>query len=406
MAQQPAQLTSLTTEPLFFGSQEVGHLPSSQRGDRACALSAEDFATRMSAIRQQHFPGDDAGAIQRAIGNFRGSAVNWWQTSMELQTDNIDHNALQTNWTVFIAFFKKRWFQQSSRWDTATTYLSLRQGATESAHDFFERICYHYLVDQRLLKEDLQEPLDNLPLDFAANAAAARIWLDGLPAAERAHAQNIHVHAVSAAVRLVFNRQRDADLSRAIVMSVRNDQLKAAIRKKAATPITFDRLSAFIRTEEMALAQAKRQSALRHVNEVATTETESPSDAEDYAPPANADGDTGGFEDAHDFTDADVVEHVDAVTGRRFFRFRGRGRGRGRGGHRGGRGGRQRPSGQDAPTGSAQPPQAVHTTNACAICNGQDHSGANCPTLLNNVAAVMRAQDVEDIARHLQAPEN
>jgi len=241
----PAAVTALTTEPLFFGPNIPG-MPGQPSAD--CATTAEEFFTRMDRIRLQHHPNDDAAAIARAVANLRGTAASWW-TTIDRPNSGQDPD-LTRNWAVFARTFRTAWFASRSRWDTATNHLELVQHPNEPTWHFLMRIHHQYVLDQNLQIDHFDDFLNNFTPRYTAAQAAV---MAALPADVQVIARQGALNAAIDGLNHHLRSTLDVDITRALALTCRSDQLRKAIRRRATTGITVAALSEFVRAEEASM---------------------------------------------------------------------------------------------------------------------------------------------------------
>jgi len=251
-----ASVQSFTTEPLFYGPPSALSANDLKLVSNECLLSAEEFIDRMDASRLQHHPNDQAAAISRTTANLRAQAREWWKNTLAVPHSSINLHDLQNNWDTFSAHFRRRWFKLTDRWDTAQSYLDLRQLPSEDTACFFGRIITAYVKDMTLAKASgmsaghhhLINPL----------SAQERAKVPQTPESEYDGWQEIVIERAQKYLTAAFNDMRNVDLSRALALGCKSDLLRTAIRKKASKdkPEPQD-LEDFVRFEEKTRATGK-----------------------------------------------------------------------------------------------------------------------------------------------------
>jgi hypothetical protein len=252
-------ITSIVSEPIFYGPVAPSSLDAKSSD---CAVPAEEFLQLMSAARDRFHVGDDTAAISRAVGNLRGVAASWYRSRTKCPPAGTDPTALQTDWDVFVATFRSKWFRQRTRWDTSTSYLEIRQKPNEPTWVLLERIIDEYLADQELVRDATnlrlagQDP-SGTPADIGR--------LEALPQADQDAVGRIMSNARKDSVALCLETMRDADIACAFVLACADDRLRKAVRRKAATGLNYSQLEAFIRTEDDTLKASKPRRVLPFV---------------------------------------------------------------------------------------------------------------------------------------------
>jgi hypothetical protein len=115
------------------------------------AFSAEAFIRRMDAIRMRHHPMEDEVAIARTAENLRDSAENWWLSICALESDQAP---VRTQWTAFVERFKFSFCKETTRWDTATAYLELKQRPEQPPNEYLHAIVQLYAKHSKALLEE------------------------------------------------------------------------------------------------------------------------------------------------------------------------------------------------------------------------------------------------------------
>jgi hypothetical protein len=398
-------ITSIVSEPIFYGPVAPSSLDAKSSD---CAVPAEEFLQLMSAARDRFHVGDDTAAISRAVGNLRGVAASWYRSRTKCPPAGTDPTALRTDWDVFVATFRAKWFRQRTRWDTSTSYLEIRQKPNEPTWVLLERIIDEYLADQELVRDATnlrlatQDPRGT-PADIGR--------LEALPQADQDAIGRIMSNARKDSVALCLETMRDADIARAFVLACADDRLRKAVRRKAATGLDYGQLEAFIRTEDDTLKASKPGQPSSSSNHKRSQKPASASSARARgavaaaaeAASASQDDDASDADEptSNDLNDDQVEALIEAVRSR-FPSNRRRPR-------RGFRPRHRSPAPQQSPqqprdssgrfassyasaANSAKPMTSASSIAGCTFCSSDDHTNASCPTFYSTVDAVAAAR--------------
>lgn len=396
-------LTSITTEPLFYGPVLPPGVDAARTPD--CALSAEEFLKLMTTVRTRFYAADDTAAIARVVGNLRGTAASWYDTRINSPAPGTDAELLRTNWNEFCRVFKLTWFKQRSRWDTSTSYLELKQLPNEPAWMLLERILVEYRRDQELARIAIDTRIATIDNRGTADQLAV---LAALADDQRNAINAIIANARSDTASACLESMRDADVSRALALSCSDDRLRKAIRRKAAEGLDYNRLSTFVRTEEDSLrtrgsqsashpkprSNAAASSASSHTSRRRNGKVNSAEAAE--VAPADDANDASAPEDNDEFDDA-LQQQFETVVSAIRSRFPRRRRPEDRDRDRD-----RRPASPSRPrdsrgrfsaySASPAPAASASAVSACSTCTSSDHTSAACPSLFATVEAIVGAR--------------
>jgi hypothetical protein len=178
---------------------------------------AENTVRRMDAIRIRHHPMEDEVAIACTAENLRDSAENWWLAICDTESDQAP---VQTQWAAFVDQFKFSFCKETTRWDTATTYLELKQKPDQPPNKFLHAVVQLYMRDSKALLAEQIKTFADKSYTFSAQQSAALIkGTADEQATQKQMILEIICEAIMSALEGAANQRRDLNimLRRAVI---------------------------------------------------------------------------------------------------------------------------------------------------------------------------------------------